>query len=141
MRSNIPDIVKKLIRQQAENHCGYCRARQEYVLGFLEIDHIIPTALGGTDDEENLWLACRLCNHYKGIQTYGYDPLTGRKIRLFNPRKQLWSRHFRWSEDGLYIIGRTICGRATVIALNLNNIIAITVRRKWIEAGWHPPDD
>ncbi len=37
------------------------------------------------------------------------------------------------------IIGKTPCGRATVIALQLNNWIAVMVRREWIAAGWHPP--
>jgi hypothetical protein len=71
----------------------------------------------------------------------GRDPLTGKRAPLFNPRKQRWSRPFRWSGDGLLIIGRTACGRATVPALNLNNMIARTVRSRWIEAGWHPPED
>jgi hypothetical protein len=62
-------------------------------------------------------------------------------VRLFNPRRQRWKRHFRWSEDGALIIGRTICGRATVVALNLNNLVAVTVRRNWIIAGWHPPQN
>nr|WP_277127848.1 HNH endonuclease signature motif containing protein [Chlorogloeopsis fritschii] len=44
----------------------------------MEIDHIIPKAVGGTDDEENLWLASRLCNTFKGIQTHGQDPVTNR---------------------------------------------------------------
>ncbi|MEP0790007.1 MULTISPECIES: HNH endonuclease [Cyanophyceae] len=101
--------------------------------------HLIPTAKGGTDDEDNLWLACRLCNSYKGTQTHGRDPVTGRRIRLFNPRHQKWSRHFTWSEDSAQIIGKTICGRATVIALQLNNIIAVMVRREWVAVGWHPP--
>jgi hypothetical protein len=109
------------------------------VYGTLEVEHIIPQAKGGGDEEENLWLACRMCNQYKGTQTHAADPLTGRRTRLFNPRTQRWSRHFRWSEDGAQIVGRTACGRATVIALNMNNPIAIRVRRKWIEAGWHPP--
>jgi len=25
-------------------------------------------------------------------------------------------------------------------ALNLNNLVAVTVRRNWIAAGWHPPE-
>jgi hypothetical protein len=29
-------------------------------MGTLEIEHIIPKALGGSGEEENLWLACRL---------------------------------------------------------------------------------
>jgi hypothetical protein len=31
--------------------------------------------------------------------------------------------------------------RVTIVALNLNNLIAVTVRRNWITAGWHPPQD
>jgi hypothetical protein len=58
---------------------------------------------------------------------------------LFNPRRQRWSRHFNWSADGVMIVGRTVCGRATVAALNLNNLVAITVRQNWVAAGWHPP--
>ncbi|MBD1833804.1 HNH endonuclease [Cyanobacteria bacterium FACHB-472] len=135
----ISDEVRNQVRAQASDRCGYCRSLQKYVLGILEIDHLIPIAKGGTDDEENLWLACRLCNNYKGTQTHGRDPVTGRLIRLFNPRHQRWSRHFNWSEDRTQIIGKTICGRATVIALQLNNIIAVMVRREWVAAGWHPP--
>jgi hypothetical protein len=137
----IPDDVRQRVRWQAGNRCGYCQCRQEYVLGFLEIEHILPKARGGTNDEENLWLACRLCNHYKGTQTHARDTMSGRRMRLFNPRKQRWARHFRWSGDGLSVVGRTACGRATVVALNLNNLIAKLVRSKWAEAGWHPPED
>ena len=119
--------------------CGYCLTQQRYAMQVLEIEHIIPTAAGGTDAEENLWLACRLCNNAKGAQTHGYDLVTGRRIRLFNPREQKWRQQFRWNEDGRQIIGRTVCGRATVRALNLNNEIALVVRRNWVSAGWHPP--
>jgi hypothetical protein len=137
----VPDSLKERVRQQAGSRCGYCRSRQEHVLGFLEIDHIVPRARGGTNDETNLWMACRLCNHYKGTQTHARDTLTGRRVRLFNPRRQRWPRHFRWSDDGRFLVGRTACGRATVIALNMNNLIARMVRAKWVEAGWHPPKD
>jgi geranylgeranyl pyrophosphate synthase len=58
---------------------------------------------------------------------------------LFNPRRQKWSRHFVWSEDGTLIIGKTACGRATVVALQLNNPIAVLVRQQWVAVGWHPP--
>ena len=104
----------------------------------LEVDHIIPSGKGGTNSEENLWVACRLCNNAKGIKTHSQDPLTSRRIRLFNPRTQRWDRHFSWSEDGVRVLGRTACGRATVDALNLNNEIALVVRQNWVEAGWHP---
>ena len=135
----ISDELRTKIRTQAGNRCGYCLTRQEYVPWILEIEHLVPRSKGGTDDEENLWLACHSCNLFKSNQPHGRDPLTGRRVRLFNPRRQQWKRHFRWSGDGVLIVGRTICGRATVVTLSLNNFVAVTVRRNWIAAGWHPP--
>lgn len=137
----IPGEVRERIRTEAQDRCGYCQSHQKYVLGPLEIDHILPQARGGTDDEENLWLACRMCNAYKGTQTHARDPVTSRRVKLFNPRRQRWSTHFTWSEDGTKVLGRTVCGRATVVALQLNNVLAVMVRREWVAAGWHPPDD
>ncbi len=57
----------------------------------------------------------------------------------FNPREQNWFEHFQWSDDGLYIISLTAIGRATVVALQLNNEFIIPARRHWNIAGWHPP--
>jgi hypothetical protein len=56
----------------------------------------MPKAAGGSDEEENLWLACRLCNSYKGVQTQGQDPESDRNVKLFNPRLQQWTSHFTW---------------------------------------------
>ena len=86
--SYVSDKLRPKIIEQSQNRCGYCLGEQRYILAPLEIDHLLPTAAGGTDDEENLWLACPLCNLYKGIKTHGIDPLTLRKVLLFNPRKQ-----------------------------------------------------
>lgn len=110
------------------------------MLGILEIDHIVPKAAGGSDDEENLWLACRLCNSYKGIQTEAKDPVTHCTVKLFNPRSQNWNQHFIWTNGGILIEGKTDVGRATVVALQLNNSYAVTVRQAWVFAGWHPPE-
>lgn len=108
----------------------------------LEIDHIISLSNGGTNTVENLWLACPLCNGHKGEQIVGFDSQTNQWIPLFNPRTQDWFSHFRWSEDGLKIVGLTPTGRATVIALHLSDDPdALVVRSYWIEAGWHPPQE
>jgi hypothetical protein len=48
---------------------------------------------------------------------------------------------FNGAKYGTHIIGKTPNGRATVIALQLNNQVAITVRRNWVVAGWHPPKE
>ena len=125
--------------EQAGNRCGYCQAHQHYVYEPLHIEHIDPRGRGGSNDEENLWLACGLCNRSKSDRTHGRDLETGRRVRLFNPRRQQWKRHFQWSEDGTEIIGRTVCGRATVEVLNMNSDLAVLVRLNWINAGWHPP--
>lgn len=44
-----------------DNHtCRYCGGRAPDVV--LTVDHVIPTALGGSDDPSNLVAACRDCN-------------------------------------------------------------------------------
>ena len=128
------------VRQSSGNRCGYCLSHQRYVMAKLEVEHITPRVLGGGDDEENLWLSCSLCNRYKGIQIEAVDLQTNQTVRLFNPRTQVWSEHFAWSSDGVRIMGLTETGRATVDALQLNNEIAVEVRRNWVIAGWHPPE-
>lgn len=133
--------LRDRIRKQAGDRCGYCLSPQKLVLGQLEIEHLMPRALGGSDDEENLWLACRLCNSFKGQQVDAVDPETGQRVALYNPRKQKWADHFKWSDDGSMIAGLTPCGRATVVALQLNYSLAVTVRIEWTSAGWHPPGE
>lgn len=137
--SKIAGKLKGKIRTQAQNRCGYCLLPQSLNPSPLEIEHILPTAKGGSDDENNLWLSCRLCNGYKGAQTEAVDPKTGKSKMLFNPRTQIWNEHFKW--DAEEIVGKTVCGRATVQALKLNNEIILPVRKKWITAGWFPPTD
>jgi 5-methylcytosine-specific restriction endonuclease McrA len=61
--SKVAPTLKEKIRREAGNRCGYCLSRQELVLSVLEIDHLVPTGAGGSDDEDNLWLACRACNN------------------------------------------------------------------------------
>lgn len=107
----------------------------------MHVEHLVPVASGGTTTEDNLWLACPLCNGYKGAQTRTVDPLSGETVVLFNPREQVWSDHFVWSQDGTQIVDVTPCGRATVFAMRLNNDYLVAARRRWVLAGWHPPTE
>lgn len=139
--SHISQKVRNKIIKEAKDRCGYCLTPQYLVPIVFEIEHIIPKAAGGTDEEENLWLACGACNSYKHAKTYGIDPQTKRKVRLFNPRTQNWNRHFEFNFDSTLIIGKTVCGRATVKALKLNNDRSVKMRGLWASVGWFPLKD
>ncbi len=142
MSSYISVELQKRIRFAARDRCGYCLSPQHLVMARLEIEHIVPISKGGSNKESNLWLACPICNRHKSDKTTGIDPETGEMALLFNPRTQVWSEHFRWSKDGIYIIGKTPTGRATVKVLQLSeDPDALIVRSYWVMAGWHPPED
>ncbi|MCX6049152.1 MAG: hypothetical protein NT075_28970 [Chloroflexi bacterium] len=76
---------------------------------------------------------------YKAAQTHYPDPETGQRVPLFDPRRQTWAEHFQWSQDGTLVIGCTPRGRATVLALKLNNEHLTRAGRRWVAVGWHPP--
>lgn len=135
----LSERLRRRVRERAKNRCEYCLSHQDYIMGWLQVDHILPVAKGGANTADNLCLACELCNQYKWIQTEAIDPESQQTAPLYNPRLQPWSEHFRWDAAGVEIQGITAVGRATVLALQLNNPLALTVRRNWVRAGWHPP--
>ena len=138
-RLRVSKALRQRITGQAGHRCGYCLTPQSFTAMPMHVEHIIPLAVGGSSTEDNLWLACPLCNGYKGIQTHVVDTDTGESVPLFNPRQHTWGDHFTWSEDGTQIVGKSACGRATVVALRLNNEFLLHARRRWVMAGWHPP--
>lgn len=136
----IPKKIRQRVAKQSCYRCGYCLS-SEAIVGFaMEIDHLIPQALGGPTLEENLWLACSACNSFKGDRISVLDQESGLFVRLFNPREQSWEEHFAWVESGVRVVGKTAIGRATVVALRLNRSLLVKARRAWVEAGWHPPE-
>ncbi len=139
--SRISPKLRDKIRREAKNRCGYCQSPQRLVPIPFEIEHIFPQGKGGTSEEENLWLACRVCNSFKHAKTHAVDPQTKAETEIFNPRKQAWNEHFEFSQDQTEILGKTACGRTTVIALKLNNRRAVKMRKLWVSVGWFPPKD
>lgn len=107
----------------------------------MSIEHILPEALGGPTALDNLWLACYNCNSLKSDFVTAPDPFTGEVVPLYNPRLQNWQDHFEWSEDGLFILGHTPTGRATVMTLRLNRPDLVKARKRWQSGGWRPPTD
>lgn len=139
MSGYISAELRRQVREDAGERCGYCLS-SEKLTGFpLEIEHIIPEALGGETVRENLWLACHRCNKFKSYRIEAYDAETAKTARLFNPRMQCWDTHFQWSLDTTKIIGLTPEGRVTVETLRMNNEYVVAARYFWVIAGWHPP--
>lgn len=137
----ISESLRDRIAGAAQHRCGYCHTTQLISAAQMHVEHIIPLVQEGSDDEENLWLACAWCNSYKGSKVVVIDSDTGENTLLFNPRKQHWNEHFRWTDDGTEIVGITAIGRATVAVLRMNNEHIVASRRLWVLAGWHPPID
>ena len=142
----IPKPLYDSVRQRAQFRCEYCHYPKLLSSAPLSIDHIQPQSLGGSDDLDNLALACRRCNERRYNFTTGIDPETKAEVPLFNPRQQVWSEHFMWSADGLKIIGKTPSGRATCTRLDLNDErreepFIQNARRQWTAAQLHPPTD
>ncbi len=135
-------LTVELRRQLEEADDGqyvYCQTRVDVTGQALTTDHIIPTAAGGGTTFSNLCRACRSCNEAKGEQTHTIDPLTGETVSLYHPRQQAWAEHFVWDYTGIRLLGLTATGRATIVALDMNNGLILFARRRWVNAGWHPP--
>ena len=137
--SRIPLAMRILVARRARNLCEYCRSAEENTGQDFFIDHVVAESRGGTGSSENLAWCCFWCNCFKQARGKARDPQTGDIVRLFNPRQDDWSDHFRWTRDGLTIIGQTSIGRATVEALRLNRPNLVRGRRGWVSQGRHPP--
>ncbi len=116
----ISTALRQRVAESFRFRCAYCHTSQRVVGPFLEIDHILPEAHGGTADEENLCLACPMCNSHKADKHEALDPESGQLVPLFNPRQDKWREHFEWVEEATVIQGKTSIGRATVEALRMN---------------------
>ncbi|WP_026072401.1 HNH endonuclease [Nodosilinea nodulosa] len=130
---------KQAVAERASGCCEYCLCQARYSPDPFSIEHIIPRSKGGSDDLENLALACQGCNNRKYVQTKAYDPVTGRMISLYNPRQHQWQAHFVWSQDLTLMLGITPIGRATVDKLALNRDGVVNLRRVLAATGKHPP--
>ncbi len=126
--------VRRSVRDRANSRCEYCRTRQadEPFITF-QVEHIIAIQHGGSDDLENLALACSHCNLHKGPNLSGIDPATGLLEALFQPRQQSWPDHFE-SRDA-EILGLTPNGRTTIRVLAMNAPPRLDLRRELLQNG------
>ncbi len=138
MRNYPSSQQRQQIESRADGVCEYCKSPVRYAVQSFECDHIIPLALDGITELDNLAFACGGCNRYKSAKTDGIDPDSRQPVPLFHPRQQVWHDHFVWNDTYAIIIGITATGRATVNALQLNRAGVVNLRRMLIMANEHP---
>lgn len=125
------------VHERAAFQCEYCQTGQRVTGQAMHVEHIKPD---GSNDLDNLALACATCNLSKARATFAPDPDTGNLVPLFNPRTQVWAEHFEWIENGTILLGLTPFGRATIVRLQMNVARIVNARKVWVRAGEHPPE-
>lgn len=135
MSRYISEKLRLLVSERAGSRCEYCLFRQKYRTVKFQIEHILPVKHGGTNDFENLALACAVCNLFKGSDVGSFDFETDSNLtRFFNPRIDVWTEHFRLNANA-EIIPLTAEARVTARILRFNDSDRIEERLKLIEVG------
>jgi hypothetical protein len=129
--------ITRLVEVRAAQRCEYCFMHQSLQGATFHIEHINPSSRGGSDNSDNLALACPRCNLHKSNRIEADDPDSGAAMRLFNPRVDRWSDHFRW--ENYQIVGLTPIGRTTALVLDLNHPRRLLIRRAEELFGLFPP--
>ena len=126
--------LRSLVRKRAGDRCEYCLLPQS-AASFLRfhVEHIRARQHGGTDDPDNLALACPDCNAHKGPNLTAIDPDTNQLVQLFNPRIDRWTEHF--THVGAVLQGVSAVGRATVALLMMNDPDRVEMRAEIAKAG------
>jgi hypothetical protein len=132
----IPTALYRLVVERANHRCEYCLLPDRYTYQPFEVDHVFATKHRGETTEENLCYSCFTCNRHKGSDLTSLDEDGETIIRLFHPRRDLWSEHF--SLNGPIIEGKTETGRVTANLLQFNNMDRIAEREDLINRGKYP---
>lgn len=127
--------LKRLVSERAESLCEYCLISEEDS-GGCQFDHIISIKHGGETTAENLAYACLYCNLNKGADLGSIIWRTGDLVRFFNPRRELWSEHFRL--EGAMIQSLTDIGEVTARILQFNSSDRLLERQLLIDANRYP---
>jgi len=136
--SHVPARLRRLVIRRAGNRCEYCLLSQLGQEATFHIDHILAEANGGKAESQNLAMACVSCSLRKEARQSGVDPETGKRVRLFHPRRGRWDEHF--GLHGVEIEGITSMGRATVTVLRLNRPSILVIRDEESIRGRFPPE-
>jgi hypothetical protein len=131
--------LRRAVYERARGRCEYCRLVEGTVNEAFVTDHIIASQHLGPSSLNNLAFSCARCNRHKGPNVAGVDQSNGQIVPLFNPRTDVWTDHFAWSEG--ILVGRTATGRVTVHVLALNEPRVVERRLLLIRLGLFQPGD
>lgn len=123
--------LRRLVSERSQRCCEYCLQPEALSFGKHEIDHVVAEKHGGTTTEDNLALACTLCNTFKGSDIASVDPETLELVPLYNPRRDRWSDHFEVNQGRLSAL--TAVARATIRLLQLNRDDRLKERQLWLQ--------
>ena len=137
MSRYISDPLRQLVAERANHRCEYCLIPEANSFYNFQVDHIISLKHGGQTKEGNLAFACSLCNRSKGSDLGTVLEGESAIVRFYNPRKDKWTDHFAWEEDGL-ILSKTSIGGATIKIFGFNHPDSVLERKLLISAGLYP---
>lgn len=113
----IGPTVRFRVLAKCNFRCAYCGVAAATTR--LEIDHVVPQAQGGTDEEDNLTAACITCN--RGKRDYLIDDIKAGKTRRGEPREKPptrivrkapgflpWLRKQTWRDDPVGDLARDL---------------------------------
>lgn len=128
--------LRRFVAERAGYFCEYCLIHENDTYLGCEIDHIISLKHGGKTDADNLAYSCAFCNRHKGSDIGSVVMGNNEFVRLYNPRKDQWSDHFK-------IVGSTIqpltnIGEATCNILIFNSAERIIERESLIDINRYP---
>jgi hypothetical protein len=119
--------IRRQVRRRANFACEFCGVSEANAGSELTVDHFQPIAKGGDDDLDNLIYCCPRCNQHK----LDYWPAQPDAPRLWNPRREPFSRHFLAFDDGT-LLPCTEVAEFTLRRLHLNRPALVDHRRNKI---------
>lgn len=120
--------TRDIVIERAGNACEYCRlpqSAQPFVS--FHVDHVVATQHRPDDGLDNLCLSGQSCNLHKGTNLTTIDLVSGKIVRVFDPRNETWNDHFQIAD--FIIVGKTDVGRAAARLLAMNKPSRVELRQ------------
>ncbi|MFE3123643.1 HNH endonuclease [Streptomyces hydrogenans] len=68
-RNNAAARLRRIIERKARAWCDWCR--EDFAVVDVDVDHVRPLSMGGTDTDGNVQVLCRGCHRFKTSTEFG----------------------------------------------------------------------